>query len=105
STDTVEQLLYDFSLGVNDVYPLTYGHSSFPQLEIIAIDSVLIENVFRGRFILLPPNSGIYDTVKVIEGIGSQSGLLTMYSTFCFEICTWLACFQQDGETLYSDDF
>lgn len=103
-TEMQEYLLYDFSLQVGDTCPLTYGHNYLPPLIVIDKDSLMLGNVSRTRFTLLRPGGMEYDTVKIIEGIGSLSGPLTQFSDLCFEYCEWLACFQQDGETVFSSE-
>jgi hypothetical protein len=102
-SDDQEYLLYDFNLEIGDTCPPIYAHNYQPPLILINKDSVLETNGFRGRLILLPPGGGVFDTVKIVEGIGSESGLFTA-SGMCFEYCEWLACFQEDGETIYSSD-
>lgn len=100
-----EYLLYDFGLQVGDFYPKTYTHYS-DNLALTKIDSILIDNSFRRVFVFDFPQNYPEDTaVRLIEGIGNDAGLLTYAEQGnCFETCIKLACFQQDGETVYAPD-
>jgi hypothetical protein len=97
-----ETLLYDFDLNIGDSVPLTY-HSCECGYRVIEEDSILLNTGFRRMLILFPDNGVFLDTVKIVEGIGSLSGILTPMSPGnCFEICNQLECFRDSNQILYS---
>ena len=99
ANDSVGHLLYDFDLQLGSLYPETFTHIVGDSTYVTKIDSILIGSTFRRIFIF---GAGL-DTVKLIEGIGANSGLLSpVYSGYCFENCWWLTCFQQNGEAVYT---
>lgn len=92
--DTIEQLLYDFNLQVGDSIQ---GYLEFYNFhnQVQAIDSVLVGNNYRKRWIIGPC---LY--FYLIDGIGSSYGL------FEFPHCGGeddidLTCFSQNNSTLY----
>lgn len=97
---TEEILLYDFNLNIGDT--LTFLHQLGEVIIVTQIDSILIENNFRKKFIL----NGMIDPYCpfspnfLIEGIGSSTGLLNNITCF-FEGGTMLNCFGQNNQTLY----
>ncbi len=99
--DSVEQILYDFNLNVGDtVFGYLERMISFNPDTVVSIDSVLIGNDYRKRW-LICQNYSIY----IIEGIGSTYGLLEAspgqwgvdFNGFN------ILCFKQDSRTLYPD--
>lgn len=100
--DSTSYLLYDFNLHLGDLYPETYTHDVDDSTSVIRIDSIFVDNNFR-RILVFKPGY-LSDTLKLIEGIGANTGLLSpAFSGFCFEYCSWLSCFQVNGETQYTD--
>lgn len=93
-----EYVLYDFDLELGDTYPETYTNQAVdPGVTVVAIDSMLTGNGFRRVFVF----GGTFDSLKLIEGIGATTGLLSPVIT-CFESCWWLSCFQVNSEPQYS---
>ena len=99
-----EELIYDFNLNVGDT--LTFLHQPGEIIIVTQIDSILIANNFRKKFILngladpYCPNSPNF----LIEGIGSSTGLLNNITCF-FEGGTDLGSFCQSGQALYPSDW
>mgnify|MGYP001428680724 CR=1 FL=1 len=91
-----EWLLYDFTLNVGDTVPPTYNNVSYPELFVESIDSVLIGNDFRKRFVY---SQETYQPIQVIEGIGAESGLLG--DMVFFESIYYLRCFHQNDSLLW----
>jgi hypothetical protein len=87
-----ECLLYDFGLDIGDTL---MGGCLEGEIIISSIDSVLIGNEYRNRFLL--SNS----TYTIIEGVGSTAGLFEPF--FPFEYSGTLNCFVHNGHTLYPD--
>lgn len=76
---SMDWLLYDFSAGVGP-YPFTYRYYQSPDMEVTAVDTVLLADGPHRRI-----NFGQYEAI--IEGIGATSGF--MESTLSGEI-HWL---------------
>jgi len=94
SWDTIERLLYDFSVNVGDTVYVDY----FWQSAVVdSIDSVLINNSYRKTILLHDQN---WSTHEWIEGIGSMDGLLSwqMVSSFSER----LICHSQHDQLYYS---
>jgi hypothetical protein len=92
--DTIEQLLYDFSLQVGDSIQ---GYLEFNHFhnQVVAIDSILVGGNYRKRWVI-----GICPYFNLIDGIGSSYGLIG------FPHCGGednidLTCFSQNNSTLY----
>ena len=108
-SETIERLIYDFALNVNDtvsVYPIEWCASNFPyKQKIIGKDSILINGSYRQRVFLEGYyNSNARDTV--IEGIGSYCGPLAIgLNPFCVtDVCSpILLCQKQDGILMYQN--
>jgi len=90
-----EMLIYDFSKNIGDTIP---SSKNFAPLIIENIDSILINNQYRKRFLL---DSLGYSFI--IEGIGYNGGLFGLFTTAW--IFSWtlpdLVCFIQGGNILY----
>ncbi len=98
-TDTVEELLYDFTMQVGDTvrgYTETIAVPS-PQT-VHSIDSVLVGSSYRKRW-----NIGhFYYDNHFIEGVGSTYGLIERDpGTITDQAVYSVTCFQQNGNTLY----
>lgn len=104
-----EKLMYDFNLQINDfvdVYSVGFWFQSEPahNLQVVLIDSVLINNSYRKRFIFNDLNMNSWWSEFWIEGIGSKygpmnSGLSKMTVT---DVCQpILLCQKQDSILLY----
>jgi hypothetical protein len=112
SGDTLEHLLYDFSLNVNDtttVYPLSFLPYSGPiKVQVEAVDSVLIGTVYhkRQKVVGFDQDTGMDE--YWIEGIGSTMGLFNSGVTgyVIFDIYyPVLLCFEKDDILLYDSPF
>jgi hypothetical protein len=70
-----EQLLYDFdNLTVGQPYPQTLNNLNYPQILVMAYDSVmLLDGLYHERWVL-GSNSNDSGFVSVIEGVGSTMG-------------------------------
>jgi hypothetical protein len=93
--ETAEQLLYDFTLAVGDsikgVLDMGMGDT------VIAIDSVLVGNNYRKRWII----NSCYN-VWMIEGIGSVYGLYEASPSCITDMPDYsLYCFQEGTNTVY----
>lgn len=97
-SENEEQLLYDFKWQVGDT--LT-GYMEFilePDI-IQTVDSILIGDTYRKRWLLNP-----YHSIYLIEGIGSTYGLFERSPGPVAEDFGYsLICFQQNGSILYPD--
>jgi hypothetical protein len=103
TTDSVEQLLYDFNLGLNDTIRLIYSQDTFLSW-VSALDSTLIAGTsykvwhFNGVDIsTFYPDSIRPYTYNVIEGIGCTNGPYypaSPYSLLAFS--QQLLCFNSD---------
>ncbi len=95
-TDSIDVLLYDFSLSIGDSFcyqffnPLCQGY--FP---VTGVDSILIDSNYRRRIFL----SSFGDTQTWIEGIGNIYGLFDMQYVGSF--ITSLKCFKENGILKY----
>jgi hypothetical protein len=94
---SVEELLYDFSLELNDTVRLAGG----AQFEVYNVDSVTINNGERRKRIHLKAgNYGFGPTW--VEGIGDvYGGLFGIENFLIFDVSTSLLCFYDNGELLF----
>jgi len=101
-----EMILYNFNKkNIGDtLYSIDY-HSG----KIMAIDSVLIQNIYRKRYAVQSYTQTIsqYSYDYIIEGIGSvREGLLSVVIPIlaCSEPPLWeFVCFSQNGESIYKN--
>ncbi len=93
---SVEILLYDFSLGVNDT--LWNGNFDPPEYLVVSdIDTIQIDNTLRKEYSFYD-----YFWVKWIEGIGNINGLLFTSGDLPTGGCNNnLLCFKQNDTILY----
>jgi hypothetical protein len=106
-SDSQEVVLYDFNAAVGD----TIGHWYMSRINIYdsvdsivtvaAIDSMLIGNSYRKRFII---NNDINSTY-IVEGIGNLSGLLNAWSVGHWEYNLELTCFRINDTIIWQPDF
>lgn len=97
--DTTEQLLYDFTMQVGDTVRGYIGSYAFPQNIVYAIDSVLVGNNYRKRWLVNP-----YYLIYFIEGIGSTYGFIIPSPGNITDGPDYtLTCFSQDSQPLYPD--
>lgn len=110
SGSTQENLLYDFSLEVNDtaiVYPLSFPiHSGPVSILVESIDSILIAGNYHSRMKIIGVDFPYGMEEYWIEGIGSTMGIFNSGITgFFVSDITFptLLCFEKDGVILYSN--
>lgn len=105
-----ENLLYDFSLSLNDittVYPISFSYYYGPvTISIDQIDSILINGQYRKRYFVkgVDQNSNLPE--YWIEGIGSTFGILNSGITGVKITDIYyptLLCFEQEGNLLYQN--
>lgn len=94
--DSVDIILYDFSLSVGDTF--TNGLFTINEYLVVSeIDSILINNNYRKRI-----HFQDYWWVKWIEGVGNQNGLI-FYSGDVPTNGIWnsLVCLSEDNKVIY----
>jgi hypothetical protein len=93
-----EELLYDFTMHVNDTLQGYIASSDISNPSIVQeIDSVLVGNSYRKRWVI-NPCYGIY----LIEGVGSTYGLITGTIPCVLDLWDYqITCFKQDDQMLY----
>lgn len=99
ATDTIEYLLYDFSLHEGDTLPISYNQPDVYLTNYVdVLDSVLIGGQFRKRLRISCVDCADYDMqyVDLIEGIGSTFGLVTVLAPL-FEDNKSLICYSNNS--------
>ena len=99
-TDSAERLLYKFGLSVGDSLNIRRNAAQNP-IKVLAIDSVLIGNNFRKRYLMNTQTLGVKD--YWIEGIGSTKGLFYTQSGQEFEHRATLLCFYNNNLLEYKN--
>lgn len=96
-----ENLLYDFSLNVNDSLLGNYLWNLPTSTYVSSIDSIFDGNIYRKQYHISEANVAI-DYIQLIEGIGSTWGLLNFFGALG---PTWgnLYCFQDGPSNLILD--
>ncbi|MGZ3866552.1 MAG: T9SS type A sorting domain-containing protein [Bacteroidia bacterium] len=119
--DTVEVLLYNFSLSVGSTISYAFSGSGFPN-GTYKVDSIRFKhdykNYYRRHFYLKNHSSTGNPTLEVIEGVGSVSHPLFLYGNFMQGNLSWapgvqycpaakfnlvLSCKWNDGTKVYYD--
>lgn len=103
--DSVEYVLYDFSLEVGDTFT-TVQSSRFPEKKLIVtgIDSViLLDNRVRKRIKLTCETMGNFYNYW-IEGIGSTSGIIGDELNCILDLYSGLMCFYVEGELVFNNE-
>lgn len=97
--DPTEHLLYDFDLAVGDTLPVTYNNLD-EDITVISIDSISTPLGYRKRFKLSQPDNSGMTAEYLIEGAGSNRGLIEpMYSLL--ECAYELDCYGLDNASYY----
>lgn len=96
-----DTLLYDFGLKINDTIPRSYLNFSDDTIYISNVDSILINGSYRKMFEISTKQNIGY--VKIIEGIGSTSGLFGSLIP-PFENSTTLLCVKSNNNTIYPNN-
>lgn len=98
-----EQVLYDFNnLIIGQPYPPTINNWFYPQLKVMAIDSVLlVDGIYHDRWIL---GSNAIDSgfVSIIEGVGSTMGF-SLPILIPFEQTSATLCFSVNEALVYDN--
>ncbi len=99
----MDDLLYDFgSLVVGQPYPATITNINYPNLLVMAVDSVeLLDGISYKRWVL-GTNSSDSAYVSVIEGVGGTNGFNTMIHPV-FEQSSNLLCHKKDLQPKYEN--
>lgn len=100
TSDNSEKLLYDFDLNVGDTLPETYNQWESKNAVVTEIDSIVIDNDYRKVFKI--SGQSLW-AEKLIEGIGSNKGLLEPMNDI-FDCGHCLACFAVQ-DTVYFPTF
>lgn len=100
--DTNEFVLYDYSLNIGDTLKMPLSiHPNFDTTYhyLIGLDSILIDGLWYKvqEFLYSAGPFGIYDSYKVIEGIGSLTGPISLQPLVNFEAKHQLFCFENRG--------
>jgi hypothetical protein len=103
SANPNDSILFDFSLNIGDTLKqqcnLFYNTDT---LFIQAIDSILIGNKYRKRFILGVIGGSPYGIPDIIEGIGSDNGLIEpIDNQFMYANYSHLVCYGLNDTSLY----
>jgi hypothetical protein len=96
-----ENLLYDFSLNLNDTLVGNYIWTLPSDTYVSSIDSIFDGNIYRKQYHLSVPNLA-NDYIQIIEGIGSIWGLFNLFAP---HLPTWgnLYCFSDGMSNLVLD--
>lgn len=112
SGNTIEHLLYDFSLAINDtatVFPLSFPPWSGPVLiKVEKIDSIQVSGKYCKRLKIKGVNQNTGMDEYWIEGIGSTFGIFNSGITGIIVPDIYyptLLCFEKDGVTLYHNPY
>ncbi len=103
--DSVDHILYDFNVNIGDTiqwWGLDTNPSSPMYFIVSTVDSITIKNEPRKRigFDLAPNDSLVIEIAYVIEGVGSDRGLLPHYGYF--ESGGGLDCYMEKDTFLFS---
>lgn len=98
--DGLEHPLYDFNMGLG-TYPQTWNNPSYPTMQVIRMDSVQLADGWHRVYHTDMPDLGP-DSVRVIEGIGSNFGLKTPMLT-PFENHDRLLCFTHHDSIVWTN--
>lgn len=104
---TAEYLIYDFTAEEGDTVPFPSNAGITWNMEawatIVHKDSIVIDGNYRTRWEV--SNDGNFqDTVYIIEGIGSTTGLFGPLVYVDFETSFLLNCVSEHGEVIFEQD-
>lgn len=110
SGDSIERLIYDFSLNENDtvsVYPLSFPEYYGPiRVQIESVDTVIIGAVQRRRQKIIGYDFSLPLVEYWIEGIGSTMGLFNSGASGAGIVDIYypvLLCFEQNGNLVFDN--
>ena len=93
----VEDLLYDFDLAVGDTLPITWNMCT-EGVYVTDIDSIFMVDHYRKIFYL----NDVWEIGDfLIEGVGSNYGLLEDFPTPLLSYPSWLLCFTLNDTTYF----
>lgn len=96
-------LWFDFNLPVG-LYPATWGHESSSGVEVVALDSVELNDGWHRTWVLWDPQGGSGEPPfgAVIEGVGSTLGLNPLHGlVYPFEWGDQMDCHSVNGSGIY----
>ena len=101
NSNSQEGLLYDFNaMVVGQPYPQTITNTDYPQILVMAYDSVILnDGLYHERWIL-GSNSNDSGFVSVIEGVGSTMGFNLSFG-IPFEQSSGTLCMTVGGNSVY----
>lgn len=103
----IDSLLFDYNLVVGDTLKgilVSHFFMSDPNLVVLSTDSVLINGQFRKRWNFNQIGHGTYP--YIIEGIGSNVGLIEPVYTYAFDFTDrYLVCVKDSSETYFVSDY
>jgi hypothetical protein len=99
ASHTAESLLYDFSLGVGDTLQPGFNNMFNSTLIVDSFDSVLVGNSYRKLIYVKAFGSNHIE--GIIEGIGSQTGLIENIEQG-IGFGGRLRCYAESNQTMYS---
>ena len=101
---SIDRVLYDYnSIAVWQPYPNTYNNPMYPNLKVLAKDSLLLNGSYYKRWILGMSNGGVISDsnfVSVIEGIATTFGIKAPLVPV-FENQEELSCFTLHNVNIY----
>ena len=100
--DTAQQLLYDFNLLVGDTITGYLAPCTPEVVTVINIDSIFIDGNYRKRW--KTSTNPSWNDNYIIEGIGSQFGLLDFICSGVESPATHLVCYKEQNNILYHPD-
>jgi len=100
-----DSLLYDYNLSVGDtVKGLTSTYPSIYTMVVSSVDSVLINGQYRTKWNI--NNFWGSDSIYIIEGIGSSTGLIEQLYSYAIEFTDrYLVCVKDSSNTLFVSDY
>jgi hypothetical protein len=99
--DTVEQLLFDYSLSVGDSF--LFRNVWMPNDTIIIVDTVYYD-VFNRKNIKFSLFVG-HEPLTFIEGVGSNYGIMYQNHEYVLLWGQYLLCYHRDGVQTYLNNF
>lgn len=96
-----DTLLYDFDMQIGDTLRDSYITKGFDHV-VVGLDTITVNGELRERYLIDDQCQGSNDPVYLIEGVGSNSGLL--YDLNCALCCSNdLLCVSEPSRTIYPD--
>ena len=103
--DTAERLIFDFSLSVGDTFrvrPLIWPDT----FQSLSVHDVFIDSSGRRNLVLGDSYSwGMRGRFRLIEGVGSNHGILFLHQDATIDWGQYLLCYRRDGVEAYVNDY